>query len=97
MHAILLGGGSAYGLDAASGVMRYLEQQGVGFKFGGAVIPIVPGAILFDLGVGDPKDPAHGRVRKSRGEGRDRWTGRRETSAPERARQSARWAAATAR
>ncbi len=35
--------------------MRYLEQQGVGFKFGGAVIPIVPGAILFDLGVGDPK------------------------------------------
>ncbi len=55
VHAILLSGGSAYGLDAASGVMRYLEQQGVGFKFGGAVIPIVPGAILFDLGVGDPK------------------------------------------
>lgn len=55
VHAIMLSGGSAYGLDAASGVMRYLEQQGVGFKFGGAVIPIVPGAILFDLGVGDPK------------------------------------------
>ena len=55
VHAIMLSGGSAYGLDAASGVMRYLEQQGVGFKFGGAVIPIVHGAILFDLGVGDPK------------------------------------------
>jgi L-aminopeptidase/D-esterase-like protein len=55
VHGIVLSGGSAYGLDAASGVMRYLEQQGVGFKFGGAVIPIVPGAILFDLGVGDPR------------------------------------------
>ncbi len=55
VHAIVLSGGSAFGLDAGSGVMRYLEQQGVGFKFGGAVIPIVPGAILFDLGVGDPK------------------------------------------
>jgi L-aminopeptidase/D-esterase-like protein len=55
VHAIVLSGGSAFGLDAASGVMRYLEQQGVGFPFGGAVIPIVPAAILFDLGVGDPK------------------------------------------
>ena len=54
VHAIVLSGGSAFGLDTASGVMTYLEQQGVGFKFGGAVIPIVPGAILFDLGVGDP-------------------------------------------
>jgi L-aminopeptidase/D-esterase-like protein len=54
VHAIVLSGGSAFGLDTASGVMKYLEQQGVGFKFGGAVIPIVPGAILFDLGVGDP-------------------------------------------
>ena len=55
VHAIVLSGGSAFGLDAASGVMRYLEQQRVGFPFGGAVIPIVPAAILFDLGVGDPK------------------------------------------
>jgi L-aminopeptidase/D-esterase-like protein len=55
VHAIVLSGGSAFGLDAASGVVRYLEEQGVGFKFGGSVIPIVPGAILFDLGVGDPK------------------------------------------
>ena len=55
VHAIVLSGGSAFGLDAASGVMRYLEQQGIGFPFGGAVVPIVPAAILFDLGVGDPK------------------------------------------
>ena len=54
VHAIVLSGGSAFGLDTASGVVKYLEQQGIGFKFGGAVIPIVPGAILFDLGVGDP-------------------------------------------
>ena len=51
VHAVLLGGGSAFGLDAASGVMRYLEERGVGLEFGGARIPIVPAAILFDLGV----------------------------------------------
>jgi len=51
VHAILLGGGSAFGLDAASGVMRYLEQKGVGLKLGRVTIPIVPAAILFDLGV----------------------------------------------
>ena len=54
IHAILLGGGSAYGLDAATGVMRYLEEHGIGYKTGPAVVPIVPAAILFDLGVGDP-------------------------------------------
>jgi L-aminopeptidase/D-esterase-like protein len=53
VHAIVLAGGSAFGLDAASGAMRALEQRGVGLKFGGAVIPIVPAAILFDLGVGN--------------------------------------------
>jgi L-aminopeptidase/D-esterase-like protein len=53
VHAIVLSGGSAFGLDAATGVVRYLEQRGVGLKFGGAVIPIVPSAILFDLGIGD--------------------------------------------
>jgi L-aminopeptidase/D-esterase-like protein len=53
VHAIVLAGGSAFGLDAASGVVRALEQRGIGFKFGGAVVPIVPAAILFDLGVGD--------------------------------------------
>ncbi len=48
-HAVLLSGGSAYGLDAASGVMRYLEERGIGYKKGTIVVPIVPAAILFDL------------------------------------------------
>jgi len=51
-HAILLTGGSAYGLDAASGVMRWLEEQSIGFNAGVAVVPIVPAAVLFDLGLG---------------------------------------------
>jgi L-aminopeptidase/D-esterase-like protein len=55
VHGIVLAGGSAYGLDAASGVMRYLEERGIGFPVGSAVVPIVPAAILFDLGVGDSK------------------------------------------
>lgn len=54
VHAIVFAGGSAFGLEAASGVMRWLEEQGVGFQFGSARVPIVPAAILFDLGVGDP-------------------------------------------
>ncbi len=54
VHAVLLAGGSAYGLDAAGGVMRYLEEQGIGFNVRTAVVPIVPAAILFDLDVGDP-------------------------------------------
>lgn len=52
VHAILLSGGSAFGLDAASGVMRYLEERKVGFNAGAAHVPIVPAAILFDLGIG---------------------------------------------
>jgi L-aminopeptidase/D-esterase-like protein len=55
VQAILLSGGSAYGLDAASGVVRYLEEHGLGFHVGEVVVPIVPAAILYDLGVGDPK------------------------------------------
>jgi L-aminopeptidase/D-esterase-like protein len=56
VHAIVLAGGSAYGLDAASGVMRYLEEQNIGFDTRVAKVPIVPAAILFDLGFGgDPK------------------------------------------
>ena len=51
VHAILLSGGSAFGLDAASGVMRFLEERGVGYRVGDAVVPIVPAAILFDLGL----------------------------------------------
>jgi L-aminopeptidase/D-esterase-like protein len=51
-HAVVLSGGSAFGLDAASGVVRYLEERGVGFNAGVAKVPIVPAAILFDLGIG---------------------------------------------
>jgi L-aminopeptidase/D-esterase-like protein len=53
VHAIVLSGGSAFGLDSASGVVRFLEQRGIGVKVGGAIVPIVPAAILFDLAVGD--------------------------------------------
>jgi len=52
-HGILLTGGSAFGLAAADGVMRYLEEQEIGFDAGAARVPIVPGAVLFDLDLGD--------------------------------------------
>ena len=52
VHAVLLAGGSAFGLDAAAGVVRYLEERRVGFNVQVARVPIVPAAILFDLGVG---------------------------------------------
>jgi len=52
VHAIVLSGGSAFGLDAATGVVRWLEARGVGFDVGVARVPIVPAAILFDLGLG---------------------------------------------
>jgi L-aminopeptidase/D-esterase-like protein len=52
VHAVLLAGGSAFGLDAASGVMRYLEEHKVGFRTRDAHIPIVPAAILYDLSMG---------------------------------------------
>ncbi|SEN19585.1 P1 family peptidase [Lihuaxuella thermophila] len=55
VHAICLSGGSAYGLDAASGVMQYLEERGHGLHVGVGVVPIVPAAVLFDLSVGNPK------------------------------------------
>jgi len=55
VHAVYLSGGSAFGLDGASGVMRYLEERGVGFDTGAAKVPIVPGAVIFDLAIGDPK------------------------------------------
>jgi L-aminopeptidase/D-esterase-like protein len=54
-HAILLTGGSAFGLDAASGMMQYLEERGYGFPVGSVKVPIVPAAVIFDLNVGDPK------------------------------------------
>jgi L-aminopeptidase/D-esterase-like protein len=52
VHAIVLAGGSAFGLDAAGGVMRYLEEKGIGFNTGVAKVPIVPSAILYDLSLG---------------------------------------------
>lgn len=55
VHAILLTGGSSFGLAAADGVMQFLEEHGVGFNTGRTVVPIVPGAVLFDLNVGDFK------------------------------------------
>ena len=55
VHAVFLAGGSAFGLAAGDGVMRYLAEKGVGFDAGVARVPIVPGAILFDLDLGDPE------------------------------------------
>jgi L-aminopeptidase/D-esterase-like protein len=55
VHAIVLAGGSAFGLDAASGVVKWLEEKGIGFPTRAAKVPIVPAAILYDLGIGDPK------------------------------------------
>jgi L-aminopeptidase/D-esterase-like protein len=57
VHAVLLAGGSAWGLDAAAGVMRWLEEQGIGLATGYGLVPIVPAAVLYDLAVGD------GRIR----------------------------------
>lgn len=54
-HAVLLTGGSGFGLDAAGGVVQYLEEQNVGFPAGPVRVPIVPAAVIFDLGVGDAK------------------------------------------
>ncbi len=56
VYAVVISGGSAFGLDTASGVMRYLDEKNIGYKLGPLNVPIVPAAILFDLGVGgDPK------------------------------------------
>ena len=54
VHAVMLAGGSAFGLDAAGGVMRWLDERGHGVQVGPARVPIVPAAILFDLWIGDP-------------------------------------------
>ena len=53
VNAIYLGGGSAWGLDAAGGVMDFLAEKGQGFKTGGGLVPIVPGAIIYDLEAGE--------------------------------------------
>ena len=57
VHGIVLSGGSAFGLAAADGTIKFLEDKGIGFRFGTSVVPIVPAAVLFDLPVGD------GRIR----------------------------------
>lgn len=54
VHAVLLTGGSAFGLAAVDGVMRYLEERGVGYDTGVAKVPIVPAAVIFDLNLGNP-------------------------------------------
>ncbi|MBN1479038.1 peptidase S58 family protein [candidate division KSB1 bacterium] len=53
IHAVLLTGGSAFGLDAAGGVQQFLEERGIGFDVDVARVPIVPAAVIFDLAVGD--------------------------------------------
>ena len=63
VDAVVLSGGSAYGLDAAGGVMQFLEERGVGHRVGRHIVPIVPAAIIFDLGVGN------GAVRPRREDG----------------------------
>ena len=55
VHGLLLSGGSAFGLDAASGVMAFLEENGIGFETGFSKVPIVPAAVLYDLGYKNPK------------------------------------------
>jgi L-aminopeptidase/D-esterase-like protein len=65
VHAVVLTGGSAFGLAAADGVARWLEARGIGFDTGIARVPIVPAAVLFDLGIGDPAarpGPEEGRA-----------------------------------
>jgi L-aminopeptidase/D-esterase-like protein len=55
IHAVMLAGGSAFGLDAAAGIMQYLEEKKIGFDVGVTHVPIVCGAVLFDLTIGNPR------------------------------------------
>jgi len=75
VHAVMLAGGSAFGLDAAGGVMRWLDERGHGVQVGPARVPIVPAAILFDLWIGDPTS-RRCRLGLRRLRGRERGTGR---------------------
>lgn len=61
VHAVLLSGGSAFGLDAATGVVRWLDENGIGFETGHGRVPIVPAAVLFDLPVVRPGDDPQAR------------------------------------
>jgi len=62
IHAVLLAGGSAFGLDAAGGIMQYLEERGVGFDVQVTRVPIVTGAVLFDLTIGDHRARPDGQM-----------------------------------
>ena len=63
IHAVMLSGGSAFGLATADGAMQALAERGIGLAVGGHVVPIVPAAILFDLPVAaEPPDAAAGRA-----------------------------------
>ena len=64
VHGVVFAGGSAFGLEAVSGVRKFLEHKGVGFDTGHARVPIVPGAILYDLGIGK----SHVRPNREMGE-----------------------------
>src|SRR5215831_6049597 len=55
IYGVVLSGGSTFGLESAGGVLRFLEERKVGVAFGGMRIPVVPGASIFDLGIGDGK------------------------------------------
>ena len=61
VHAVVLSGGSAFGLDAATGVVRWLDEQGIGFETGYGRVPIVPAAVLFDLPIVRPGDDPKAR------------------------------------
>ena len=67
VHAVLLSGGSAFGLDAASGVVRWLDERGIGFETGYGRVPIVPAAVLFDLPVVRPGDDPKARPQAEAG------------------------------
>ena len=59
IHAVVLSGGSAYGLEAAAGVMRYLEEHGIGYDTRFAKVPLVCQSCIYDLGYGDPEIRGH--------------------------------------
>ena len=60
IHGIVLSGGSAFGLDSAGGVMKYLEEKGIGQKVGKAIVPIVCASCIFDLNINDKVKPDAG-------------------------------------
>lgn len=62
IHAVLLAGGSSFGLDAAEGVSRFLQEKGIGFDVGVTRIPIVPTAVIFDILFGDPRARPTGQM-----------------------------------